>query len=256
MSKNFTMNFQTYDTQRPGFEGVPVQMWNTTYSTKPPWHQNLSTLVMYRGGLPGDTFLVQGNAPANLSLAGLTRLAVVQGVDDGAGYIPCSFDFFFFGSNYSNASVAPGIYWNTNNVIGFGTSNGTITWAANTGRGILLGNTDRRTNGLWYSGTQTISNANIINMAYWGQNIYSDGVQSTLQWQMRLVRSPNNQYVEVRMSTVGATQGTWNLTNGTAFQNTFGSLSASAGAKGSSFVLRSDLNGSNWQLFYSYYLDL
>lgn len=255
MSKNFTISFVPYQTQRPELANNPIVMNNVQYSSNPVWHTVQTSLQVARN-VPQDNFLVQGNAPANMSVVGLTTMTGVTGVDDIAVYLPLAMDFFFFGTNYRNTSNAPGVFWNTNNVIGFGTTNATISWLSNTGRAILVGNADRRTNNFSYSAVSNISNVNYINTVLYAQNFYADGIQSTLQWQMRLFRSPNNQYVEVRMSTVGVTQGNWNLTNGTTFQNTFGALSNTAGQKGSSFVLRSDLNGFNWELFYSYYVNL
>jgi hypothetical protein len=46
-------------------------------------------------------------------------------------------DFYFFGINYGTG-LNLGIYWNTNNVIGFGNPNGTFSWSPGTGRGILF----------------------------------------------------------------------------------------------------------------------
>ncbi len=190
---------------------------------------------------------VAGNGTANLSLTGLTTLSAVSGQDDSFAYFTVPFDFFFFGTNYGNGNNT-GIYWNTNNVIGFGPGNGTITWLANTGRGILIGNTDRRTN--TFSFQATASNAqgfSYINTVLFAQNIYNDGVPNAIQWQIRLFRSPTIQYIEVRASTAPATGGSWNITNGTTFQNTYGAFT-NVGAN-TSFVLQSDGNGNNWQLF-------
>lgn len=258
MSKNFLVNFVPFDVQRPEFENNKIVMNNVSYAQNPVWHTIQNNLTVARNvTLTEDLFLKQGNAPANMSILGLSTLISVRGVDDGFAYVPFDMDFFFFGSNYRSLGRPGGLYWNTNNVFGFGTGTNTIGWLANTGRGVLLGNADRRTNGFCVtSNIQTASNTNFINSVLFAQNLYTDVVQSSIQWQMRLFRSPNYQYMEVRMSTVGATQGNWNITNSVAFQNTYGALSNSAGAKGSSFVLRSDLNGSNWTLFYSYYIDL
>ncbi len=257
-NQNFTISFVPYQTQRPELENQPVVMNNAPYTPqKPVWHINQTALQIGRDlNLPPDNLIVSGNAPANMSIAGMTTMTGVTGIDDGFGYIPINMDFFFFGNNYRNSSNAPGLYWNTNNVFGFGTGNNTISWTATTGQGILLGNTDRRTNNFSYSPVSNLSNTNYINTVLYAQNLYNDGIQSTIQWQMRLLRSPSFQYVEVRMSTVGATQGQWNITNGTTFQNTFGSFATNAGQKGSSFVLRSDLNGFNWSLFYGTYINL
>lgn len=260
MSKTFTINFVPYDTPRPGLENNAIVMNNVPYQRNPNWHINQTRLTVARNVIvPDDPFFVQGNAPANMSLANptMSTLTLVTGLDDGATYVPFDMDFFFYGVNHRSLGRVGGLYWNTNNVFGFGTSNGTITWTATTGRGVLLGNTDRRTNTFSVTSTiQTAGTTNYINSVLYAQNLYNDGVLSSLQWQMRLLRSPNYQYIEVRMSTVGATQGAWNITDGTTLQGTFGSRATTAGAKGSSFVLRSDLNGFNWTLFYSYYIDL
>ena len=92
-----------------------------------------------------------------------------------------------------------------------------------------------------------------MNMLLWAQNNYADGAPNVIRYQIRLFRSPNFQYVELRINGFGATQGQWNITNGTTFQNTFGAYSASAGT---SWVLRSDLNGSNWTFSNNYYINL
>ena len=90
-------------------------------------------------------------------------------------------------------------------------------------------------------------------MILYAQNIYNDGAPNVIRYQIRMFRSPNNQYVELRINGFGATQGSWNITNGTSFQGTFGAYSASAGT---SWVLRSDLNGSNWTFFNNYYINI
>ena len=197
------------------------------------------------------TLLTAGNATANMSITGLTIMSGVTGVDDTGAYLPVGFTFNFFNVNYSNASNAPGVYWNTNNVLGFGTARGDIGWSV-TNPGILLGNADRRTNTFYYSPTSNFSGHQYINCVYQGQNNYADGQPNVIRWQMRLFRGPTNQYVEVRIQGFGATQGTWNITNGSAYQNTFSGYSASAGT---SFVLVSDLNGANWVLCNAFYMN-
>jgi hypothetical protein len=201
------------------------------------------------GALAGD-IKTSGNGVANLSTTGMTSLTGVAGQDDAAAQMTIPFDFFYFGSNYGN-NLNGGFWWCTNNVFVFGASNATISWAANTGRGILIGNTDRRTNTLHYTSTiQTSSGYNYMNFVLNAQNIYNDGVPNAIRWQMRLFRSPTRQYVEVRANTAPATGGAWNITNGTTFQNTYGAFTNVTA--GSSFVLQSDGNGSNWQFFNNY----
>jgi hypothetical protein len=199
---------------------------------------------------PGTDIKVSGNGTANLSTTGLTALTGVAGQDDIGVTFPVPIDFFFFGTNYGNGNNT-GIYWNTNNVIGFGTPVNTITWLVNTGRGVLIGNTDRRTNTFHYSTTKsTASGYDYVNFVLFAQNNYNDNVPNAIQWQIRLFRSASIQYIEVRASTAPSTGGTWNITNGTAFQNTYGAFTNVTA--GSSFVLQSDGNGNNWQFFNNY----
>jgi len=197
--------------------------------------------------------MVAGNAAANLSITGLTTLAGVQGQDDAASTFPVNFDFYFFGTNYGNG-LNSGIYWNSNNVIGFGTPVNTITWVANTGKGVLIGNTDRRTNNFYYSSTLTSGGYSYINCVLFAQNIYNDGVPNAIQWQIRLFRSTSIQYIEVRASTVPSTAGGWNITNGTTLQNTYGAFTNVTA--GSSFVLQSDGNGNNWTFYNNSYIPI
>lgn len=197
---------------------------------------------------PGVDIKVAGNGAANLSTTGMTVLSGVSGQDDAFAYVTLPFPFFFFGTDYGNS--ATNFYWNTNNVLGFGTGVNTITWTANTGRGVLIGNTDRRTNTFYYSPLQTASGYNYINFVLFAQNIYNDSVPNAIQWQIRMFRSASIQYIEVRASTAPATGGTWNITNGTTFQNTYGAFTNVSA--GSSFVLQSDGNGNNWQFFNNY----
>jgi len=197
--------------------------------------------------------MISGNATTTMNTSGLTVLSAVSGQDDSFAVIPLNFDFYFFGTNYGN-SLNSGIYWNTNNVIGFGPGNGTITWTANTGRGILLGNADRRTNTFYYSSTQTSSGYSYITCLLFAQNIYNDGVPNAIQFQIRIFRGPSYQYIEIRCKQAASTPGAFNITNGTTFQNTYGSYSNMVANQ--SFVLQSDLNGNNWTFFNNYYVNI
>jgi len=258
MSKRFEISWVPYDTQRPEFADQSNYIYLEKYQTVPNWHTLINGGMVARNIITtADTFLVAGNAVANMSVTGMTQPAGIAGQDDAFAYVPLPFEFRIFGTNYSNANpvAAPAFYWNTNNVLGFGTgiSNNPIVWVATSGTGILLGNADRRTNTFYYSGLQTSGTTNYMNMVLFAQNVWNDGVANVIQYQIRFFRSPNFQYVELRINGFGATQGTWNITNGTAFQNTFGAYTASAGT---SWVLRSDLNGSNWTFFNNYYINL
>ncbi len=254
MSKLNEIKWVNYDTQRPGYENTSNYIYLEKYIQAPVWHQAINGGQIAFNTAPSsqDNFVVAGNAPANMTSTGMTILTATTGQDDTFGYVPIPFDFYFYGSNYRNTGTAPAYYWNTNNVIGFGTGRGDISWSA-TNPGILIGNTDRRTNAYYYSGLLTSGSTSYMNTLLWAQNIYNDGVPDRIQYQLRFFRSPNYQYIELRINTFGATQGTWNLTNGVSYQNTFGAYTATAGT---SWVLRSDLNGSNWTFSNNYYINL
>lgn len=192
-----------------------------------------------------DPNLKGSSTAANLTTTGLTVLSGVSGVDDGFGIIPVGFPFYFYGTDYGSNTNK--VFWCTNNVIHFNAGTNTIGWTATTGRGILIGNADRRTNTLYYSGTLTNGTFQYVNLVLYAQNIYSDGVPNAIQWQMRIVRGSSFQYVEVRTATAPSSAGTWNITNGTTFQNTFTGFTNATATK--SFVLRSDLLGNNWTLY-------
>ena len=258
MSNRFEISWVNYTTQRPEYLNQSNYLYLEKYTVAPNWHTlingaqlafNINTVA-----IPPDTFFLAGNATTTMNSNGMTQLTAVANQDDSSAYVPLPFEFRFFGTNFSNTNptTAPAFYWNTNNVLGFGTRNGDISWQV-TNPGILIGNTDRRTNTFFYTGLQTSGQTNYMTMLLWAQNIYNDGVTNVIRYQMRFFRSPNYQYVEVRINGFGATNGNWNITNGSALQNTFGSYTATAGT---SWVLRSDLNGSNWTFSNNYYINL
>jgi hypothetical protein len=215
--------------------------------------------------------IVSGNATTSMSTTGATAIPGVAGVDDGFGAIPTTstFPFYFFGTNYGSGAVAPnGIYWNTNNVLGFGAGNNTINWVANTGRGILMGNYDRRTDpNAWYFPIATSGNYVILRILVFFRNVYNAGVAGEGQLAIRMARNTVNgkQYIEFRTfkgsgtANSGAitTTGAWNITNGTAFQNTYGSVfNTSFPADNTSYVLSSDANGNGWTFTNTSYLNI
>lgn len=228
---------------------------NKQYDQVPPEHIVVPRLVA-SGVTTQDNVLTAGNGLANLTTTGMTILSGVTGVDDGFAYVPLAMDFSFFGTSYRTpaSGATSGLYWNTNNVIGFGTGTTTILWLANTGRGIILGNSDRRTNTMYYSSIQTSKGYDYINFVLSAQNRYNDSIPNAIRWQIRLFRGSSKQYVELRASTAPATAGTYNITNGTAFQNTFGAFTGVTA--NSSFVLESNLTGSTWTFYNNYYIDI
>ncbi len=255
MSNRFEISWVTYDTQRPEYADQSNYISLERYQTVPNWHTIINGGMVARNIITStDTFVIAGNATTTMNSNGMTEATSIRGADDSSVYVPLPFTFLFFGTNYSNTNptVAPAFYWNTNNVLGFGTRRPDIGWSV-ANPAILIGNADRRTNTFFYTGLQTSGGTNYMTMLLWAQNIYNDGTINVIRYQIRFFRSPNYQYVGLRINGFGTTNGTWNITNGTAYQNTFGAYTASAGT---SWVLRSDLNGSNWTFSNNYYINL
>lgn len=218
---------------------------------------------------PDVSPIVSGNATTNMSIVGATAIPGVAGQDDAFGYIPtsASFPWSFFGSNYGSGTISS-IYWNTNNVLGFGAGTNTITWLANTGRGILFGNFDRRTDANAYYFPETTSGAyRILKSSYFFRNQYNVGSGGEGQIEIRFIRNTTSglQYVETRVykgspsvnNGLIVNTGAWNITNGTTFQNTFGAtFNTTFPAGNTSFVLSSDANGNNWTFSNTAYVNV
>lgn len=201
-----------------------------------------------------EVSLTSGNASANMNTTGLTNLSEVMGQDDTFGYIPLTFNFYFYGINYGNSQNS-GIYWNTNNVIGFGPGNGggQNQWDVNN-KAITIGNMDRRTNNFYYSGKLTSNGFEYINTLLFAQNHWLDTVPNTIQYQIRLFAGNNLQYIEIRSAASPSTAGNWNITNGTVFQNTFNSFINTIPTQ--SCVLVSNNTGSKWNFYNNYYVNI
>ena len=91
-------------------------------------------------------------------------------------------------------------------------------------------------------------------MLLFGQNVYNDGVPNAMQFQIRMFRGSSFQYIEIRCKQAPSTAGAYNITNGTAFQNTYGSFTNMVSNQ--SFVLQSDINGNNWTFYNNYYVNI
>jgi hypothetical protein len=168
----------------------------------------------------------------------MSVLGSISGADDYFATFAIM-PFTFFGTSYTTA------YWATNHVVGFGAPQSTTYWGSPTlGRGFLVGQHDRRTTNFYVSPVQTIQGASVVNMVLYGQNFWADGRPNVIQWQMRLIKTPTNQYIEVRAKTALATPGIWNVSNGSQWMNSFpNGFNVPAGQ---SFVLSSDSTGNAW----------
>lgn len=223
----------------------------------------------------GPSPVTSGNATTTMNTTGGTVLSGITGVDDGFAYIPtdATFPFFFFGTDYGSGT-ANGIYWNTNNVIGFGTGTNTIQWTATTGRGILCGNFDRRcdTNALYFP-LVTSGDYRILRMQMNFRNVYNAGAANEGRMEVRMIRNTVSglQYIEFRIfkgsgganggaittAGYGVSNNNWNITNGTTFQNTHGTTFLSTfPADNTSHVLSSDALGNTWTFTNTAYVNV
>uniref|UniRef100_A0A6C0DP29 Uncharacterized protein n=1 Tax=viral metagenome TaxID=1070528 RepID=A0A6C0DP29_9ZZZZ len=215
--------------------------------------------------------ILSGNALTSMISTGATIMATITGVDDQTAPLPtdATFNFSFFGSNYgAGATGNNGIYWSTNNVVGFGVPSNTTSWSATTGRGVLLGQYDRRTDAYaCYFPIATSGNYKILRFQAWFRNYYSAGVANEGGIEVRLAKNTinGNQYIETRVykgsggarSGAIATVGQFNITDQVSYKGTFGSTFASTfPADNTSFVLSSDANGSNWTFSNTSYLNI
>ena len=195
---------------------------------------------------------------------------VFTGDDEGYAYLPFTgMDFYFFGTNYGNSNgttPAKSIYMNTNYAFGFGTGHGGYTWAV--GQPAILFDFFDSINYVSYVSPPqngTISGVKYVRIVAEGSDYYSvsyGDLSLKKAYEIYYVRDNCFQYMQFNcfLETVDRTQydgdvgNISNIINGTAYQNTFGSFgnhppNTGGPQTGRSYVIRSDLNGSNWQFF-------
>ena len=200
----------------------------------------------------GTEYMLAGNVAGNMNEAGGSRMGI-DGVDDGFAGIGTVFSFFWFGTDWGSSN---NIQWTTNNVMTFGGgSNQYTAWSASTRPGVLMGQYDRRTN----FATQfapTSSNGYNIKRFIVSQANYYGTAGSEIQMEIRLLRGPAYQYIEIRMANWSAAQAGhhWNVSDGGSFYNTFSA--APPVGTGGSVVLRGSLTGTNWVAYNNHYMNL
>lgn len=200
------------------------------------------------------SLLVAGNRTANMNTTGLTAVTFTD-TNDGFGNFQFDSLFNFNDINYGNGNNG-GMYWNANSVFGFGTGqSGTSTrnWAANTGPGVLLGNSNRQIVSVHYSTTTSVTvsfgTVNYMRLVVLANETV--GGSRNVEFEVRIFRvTPTstvtyNQYIEVCVNKNATPEGTYNITDGTSFQNTFTGYTPSATT---SFVLTSNAKGMGWVL--------
>jgi hypothetical protein len=203
------------------------------------------------GPPPSVEYMLSGNIGGNMSEAGGSRMGIDNRDDSFAG-IGTVFQFFWFGTDWGSSN---NIQWTTNNVMTFGGGNTQYqNWSPGTGKGVLMGQYDRQTN----FSTQfapTSSNGYNIKRFIVNQRNYYATAGSEIQMEIRLLRGPAYQYIEIRMAQwTAGTGGIWNISDGGSFYNTFSG--APPVGTGASVVLRGSLTGTNWVAYNNHYMNL
>jgi hypothetical protein len=210
----------------------------------------------------GNSVVTQGDLPITDSTTGATQIST--GGYEESYLIPATgFTFNMFGVNRGQS-----IRWYTNNILGFGpeVSPFVTNWLASTGVGILFGAADRRLTALYVYPVTTIGTYSILAMyleIYNGPTAVGNGGAM----QLRLVKESVTGAQFIECCVYGGSgnanggqitnTGAWNITNGSAFQGTFGSIySEFFPADNTSFVLESDPSGSNWTYSRQRYINL
>lgn len=199
--------------------------------------------------------------------------------DDVSIPIPMNgIEFNFFGYNY-NANI----YWNSNNVITFGTMSAilesTVSYSCDSAPAILLGNYDRLLKS-FSTLTREGPKFSVTEILVEFLNYFNDDTKTaqTYTWIIKLIKEnvgPKRQYIEVstgpnqlpdagysssRMNYPSGTgidsknmpidptkNSPFNITNGSEFLNPFGqTYMTTAPPANTSFVLWSDSTGTNW----------
>lgn len=201
----------------------------------------------------GLDLLMVGNGPANMDTSGLEILHPLTGVDDRVTLLPpFGFDFFVLGTNYSATT-----HLSSNNYFMFGANTNYIVPPPNLGRMILFGNADRRTNTCHVSRALRSSvapAASYIRIVLFFQNFYADGIPNAGQYEIKLVRVANSQFIEIRCRVAPSHQGIWNMSDGAQWTGLFGN--GFSLARGESVVLQSESSGTLWNVQKNCYLRL
>jgi hypothetical protein len=103
--------------------------------------------------------------------------------------------------------------------------------------------------------TDTILDISCTRFDISGQLLYNSLVTTNSNINVNSIKLANstNPYINIKSPLVPSYS--YNITNGTAFQNTFISPFTNMVAN-QSFVLESDINGNNWKLYNNYYINI
>ena len=205
------------------------------------------------------------------------------GIDLDDGDVPIPMNFNFFGTSST-------MYWSSNNAIIFGTPSPHLEVnIPRTQPAILLGNYDRSLKAFYSKNIVTTRySMTIIQVEFY--DYYTNTISDpTYQYQIRLIKTGSQQFVEVYVkssppspgystainsypsgtdasgnpqdtngNTIDATKNSpYNIANGTNFLNLCGTTySTSSPATNTSFVFSSDSTGTTWEFYNNSYVSV
>ena len=207
-------------------------------------------------------YMVPGSIAANMSTANGTELTNIRNTNEGSSSIgTIGFPFYFFGVDYGTNNT---IYLHANQMLLFGSSVGVgeflygISLSQSKYKIIELGTEYRKTISAFTFETYTSNNHSIKRFIVNTHSMTS--LNYGMEMEIRLIRGLLYQYIEVNIKQTLRQPGLWNIRNNSELLPMFNSTnleyiyidSNSIG----SFVLRSDLNGNNWEVFKNYYVKI
>lgn len=169
--------------------------------------------------------------------------------DDSFLFFNLSLPFYFYGTDYGTGKQ---IYFSTNFVIGFGETghDDYEDWNPEW-RAILTGFADRYLNNPMFasSAVENQGTLDYYQFIVFAQNYYNDDTPNAINWRYIIGRDEEAgyQYVEIQFNKLPANLGTWTLATGSTFNNLFGEPNSYVPST-CTILLRSDLNGENWEL--------
>jgi hypothetical protein len=225
--------------------------------------------------------LFQGNVQANMNITNMLPITFINGInsnddpnDDGFAYLPFTgMDFYFFGKNFGNSDGTDplsSIYISTNGSFGFGLGYLTYkNWPVNQ-PAILFDFFDSVNLNSYVSPPQ---NGTTPGVKYVRIVVNATGFTNNepKEFEIFYVRDNSFQYMQFNCNLESVNRSVYpqnttstyangsNITDGTSFKGTFGpvfSITNNGPTQGNSYVIRSDLQGNNWQFFPNAHLNL
>ena len=208
---------------------------------------------------PMNDILVPGNVPANMDTTGLT--VIMKDADDVISFIPIStkgMDYYFSGKNYGDSNDK--IWMSSNFSFSFGTNLINVyQFYPFEYPAILFDYYDCRAKYVYASNVLTNSNSTIkyVRIVYNGGDYYYSGQKN---YEILFVKTNDYQYMQFNCDKNTIDYKRYKvqnqITDGTKYINIFGDPNVAKTVSGGSYVIRSDLNGNNWQYFPNYHLDI